>query len=195
MCCRPKHIVFLNPDTTPLSSYLVHIAVNLRPLINSSLIASGISCLYKLKSRPCRSITLVYPAARSPARSLFRGGPLVGVETVLELLAVLVARVVGKHFAACGALEGLEASFALDCLRGGVLGIALATRRATVALRRRARKRMNLRLSVDSLPPWDLSRPCDPASAVLYRELERVLLSKFCGKNGVLGSVTHFVVC
>jgi hypothetical protein len=39
---------------------------------------------------------------------------LVGVEAVLELLAVLVACVVGKHLAARGALEGLEAGFALD---------------------------------------------------------------------------------
>jgi hypothetical protein len=60
-------------------------------------------------------------APHSPVRRLFRRGALVGVEAILELLAVLIARVVGKHLAACGALEGLEASFALDGLRGGVL--------------------------------------------------------------------------
>lgn len=51
---------------------------------------------------------------------LFRD-TIVGVEAICELLAVLVGSVVGQHLLACGALEGLEASLALDGLRGGVL--------------------------------------------------------------------------
>ena len=65
----------------------------------------------------------MHSSIRSPVRiagRLFRSA-LVGIEAVLELLAVLVARVVGKHLAARGALEGLEASFTLDGLRGSVL--------------------------------------------------------------------------
>lgn len=46
---------------------------------------------------------------------------LVGVEAVGKLLAMLVARVVRQHLLARGALEGLEAGFALDCLGCGVL--------------------------------------------------------------------------
>jgi hypothetical protein len=46
---------------------------------------------------------------------------LVGIEAVAEVLAVLVRGVVGKHLAARGALEGLEASLALDGLGSNVL--------------------------------------------------------------------------
>ena len=46
---------------------------------------------------------------------------VVGVEAIGKLLAVLVRGVFGKHLAVCGALEGLEASLALDGLSGRVL--------------------------------------------------------------------------
>lgn len=51
---------------------------------------------------------------------LFRDA-IVGVEAIGELLAVLIRRVVGQHLLARGPLEGLEAGFALDGLRGGIL--------------------------------------------------------------------------
>jgi hypothetical protein len=54
------------------------------------------------------------------SEGLFRN-TLIRIEAVGELLAVLVACVIGKHLAARGALEGLEARFALDCLGGGIL--------------------------------------------------------------------------
>jgi hypothetical protein len=47
---------------------------------------------------------------------------LVGVEAVGKLLAVLVACMIRKHLLARGALECLEAGFALDGLGRGVLG-------------------------------------------------------------------------
>jgi hypothetical protein len=48
---------------------------------------------------------------------------LISVEADVKLLAVLVGCVIGKHLAARGALECLEASFALDRLGGGVLAL------------------------------------------------------------------------
>lgn len=61
-----------------------------------------------------------------PSFPLTRGGTLfrntlVGIEAVAEVLAVFVRGVVGKHLAARGALEGLEASLALDGLGSNVL--------------------------------------------------------------------------
>ena len=45
---------------------------------------------------------------------------VIGVEAVLEVLGVLVRGVLGQHLAGCGALERLEACFALDSESGGV---------------------------------------------------------------------------
>jgi hypothetical protein len=59
-------------------------------------------------------------SASSPADRLFRL-TLALVEAIRKLLAVLVAGMVCQHLLARGALERLEASFALDSLRRGVL--------------------------------------------------------------------------
>lgn len=50
-----------------------------------------------------------------------------GIEAILEGLAVLVGGVVTEHFAACRALEGLEACLALDGESGGVLQEDIST--------------------------------------------------------------------
>lgn len=58
------------------------------------------------------------------------------VEAISKLLVVLVRGVIGQHLLARGALEGLEAGFALDGLCGGVLSSqrALANVHVLVAL-------------------------------------------------------------
>jgi hypothetical protein len=77
--------------------------------------------LYISKIRPYRFSAVVCQLARSYRCGGLFCDALLGVEAVLELLTVLVGRVVGKHLAARGALESLEAGLALDRLGGGVL--------------------------------------------------------------------------
>ena len=119
--------LFAKIDGIPQSSLyavfscLLHVAADFGPLSPtplSSLVVSHASV--NRKSRPCRFSSPVYRSFARDHGRLFRSA-LVGVEAILELLAVLVARVVGEHLAACGALESLEAGFALDRLRGDVL--------------------------------------------------------------------------
>jgi hypothetical protein len=74
--------------------------------------------------------------ASRPDSRLFRN-TVVGVKAVGELLAVLVRGVVGKHLLAGGALEGLEAGFALDGLGRGVLVTSVSI--APGVLRRNSR--------------------------------------------------------
>jgi hypothetical protein len=80
-------------------------------------------------SSPVVSLSLTNTAS-SIAR-LF-GGAVGRLETVGKLLAVLVGGVVGQQLLARGALEGLEAGFALDGLRRGILRrvVSMAHRKA-----------------------------------------------------------------
>lgn len=54
-------------------------------------------------------------------RGVSPSNAVVGIEAVLEILAVLVGGVLGQHLAAGGALERLEACLALDGEGGGIL--------------------------------------------------------------------------
>jgi pyrimidine operon attenuation protein/uracil phosphoribosyltransferase len=67
-----------------------------------------------------RKLGRVARALAPKAGSLFHN-TLVGVEADGKVLAVLIRGMVGKHLAAGGALESLEAGFALDGLGSGVL--------------------------------------------------------------------------
>lgn len=97
------------------------------------------------------------------------GNTLVGVEAVAKVLAVLVACVISEHLAAGGSLEGLEARLALDRLGRGVLVTGSAFNLVNDGvIGSHGRNKVNIRLSADSSPPWDLNHPCDHASAVLY---------------------------
>jgi hypothetical protein len=71
---------------------------------------------------PRRGIT---PPDQPQPAVLFRNA-VRRLKAVRKLLAVLVACVVRQHLLARGALERLEARFALDGLRGGVLETLLA---------------------------------------------------------------------
>jgi hypothetical protein len=137
-----------------------HGILGLRLATNSSLVISiGISGKQNVNA----SLTLspVVPSStHASARRLF-GDTVVGVEAVLEVLAVLVRGVVGEHLAAGCALERLEARLALDRLGGGVLHAGVST--ATGWKGRGA----CVQPSAGSWPPWDQRRPCGRASAVL----------------------------
>jgi len=65
---------------------------------------------------------LAIPLARAHPSTASLGDALVLIKAHAEILAMLVARMVRQHLAARGALECLEAGFALDGLGGGVLG-------------------------------------------------------------------------
>lgn len=66
------------------------------------------------KHRKCR-------AHHRPSQARLFRNTILRIEAVSELLAMLIRGVVGKHFLARGALESLEAGFALDGLRRCVL--------------------------------------------------------------------------
>lgn len=86
------------------------------------------------------------------------------VEAVGKLLAVLVGRVIGQHLLACGALERLEAGFALDSLGSGILGsVSIQNVLFYVS---RVDCKSDIRPSIDFLPPLGQNRPCGRASAV-----------------------------
>lgn len=72
------------------------------------------------------SLTSPDSASVPPEGSSF-GNTIVRIEAVAEVLAVLVRGMIGQHLLAGGALEGLEAGLALDCLRGGILAVVSAT--------------------------------------------------------------------
>ena len=93
------------------------IAIHGRPL--STPHSSPVVSHARVNSKLCRLVRCLHVLARKCDR-LFHN-TLVGVEADVELLAVLVGCVIGKHLAARGALECLEAGFALDGLGGGVL--------------------------------------------------------------------------
>ena len=103
------------------------------------------------------------------------GDALVSVEAVAKVLAVLIRGVVGEHLAAGGALEGLEAGFALDGLGGCVLLRCQSNLLSKHAFGKtgRGKFKQDVRLSTGSLPPWDRNRPCDHAFAVLCRNVSR----------------------
>jgi hypothetical protein len=77
------------------------------------------------RKRLSHALSLSSPVQSSPRGTcrLF-GDTVVGVEAVLEILAVLVRGVVAEHLAVRRALERLEARLALDSLGGGVLHAA-----------------------------------------------------------------------
>ena len=93
------------------------IAIHGRPL--STPHSSPVVSHARVNSKLCHIVRLRHALARKSDR-LFHN-TLVGVEADVELLAVLVGSVIGKHLAARGALERLEAGFALDGLGVGVL--------------------------------------------------------------------------
>lgn len=61
------------------------------------------------------AVSIVEVALASPFNTIS------GLEAVLKVLRVLVCGVLAEHLAVGGALEGLEASLALDGLGSGVL--------------------------------------------------------------------------
>lgn len=93
------------------------IAIDGRPL--STPHSSPVVSHARVNSKLCRIVRGRCALARKPDR-LFHNA-FIRVEADIELLAVLVGCVIGKHLAACGALERLEAGFAFDGLSGGVL--------------------------------------------------------------------------
>lgn len=105
------------PDTPYALPIFMSMLLHHRPqphhhMHNSPLVPHrGISCI---------ALSLHNSSLIKPSRDLFRLS-LVRVEAIRKVLAVLVACVVGQHLAAGGALERLEAGFALDALGGYVL--------------------------------------------------------------------------
>ena len=95
------------------------IAIHGRPL--STPHSSPVVSHARVNSKLCRIVRCRRALARKSGR-LFHN-TLVGVEADVELLAVLVGCVVGKHLTARGALECLEAGLALDGLGGSVLAL------------------------------------------------------------------------
>lgn len=98
------------------------------PKLLAHRIARGISCCRSAVAiKPRRRVT---PPAQPQPAVLFRDAVRC-LKAVRKLLAVLIACVIRQHLLARGALERLEARFALDGLRGGVLETLLVTSHTT----------------------------------------------------------------